>query len=238
MADSDFEGQAGPLAALGDPLRRALYAFVVKQPAAVSRDQVANGAKVARHTVKFHLDKLEEQGLLTADYQRPPGRRGPGAGRPAKVYRRSDRDFTISLPPRRYDLAAQVMAHALSAQGQDGRSPQQALRDAARSFGRSLADLVTSRLTGRASKSKTVAQLTEVLAEHGYEPAPSPEGIILRNCPFHALAQDYTSMVCGMNEQLLSGTVEALDVGLEARLEPTPKRCCVVLRARSTGEPS
>ena len=53
----------------------------------------------------------------------------------------------------------------------------------------------------------------------------------LANCPFHAVAQDDTDLVCGMNLELMSGLVDGLDRGdFQARLEPTPGQCCVHLR--------
>ena len=66
-----------------------------------------------RHTAKFHLDKLVEQGLLDVEFQRLSGRRGPGAGRPTKLYRRSGRELSVTLPARRYDLAGQLLASAI-----------------------------------------------------------------------------------------------------------------------------
>ena len=75
------------MAALAEPVRRDLYLFVVAQPEPVSRDQASEGVGVARHTAKFHLDKLVEEGLLVTEFRRLTGRRGPGAGRPTKLYR-------------------------------------------------------------------------------------------------------------------------------------------------------
>ena len=92
LARGDFEAGVAAVAALAEPARRALYAFVSGQDEPVSREQAAAGAGVARHVAKFHLDKLVEDGLLDFEFRRPPGRRGPGAGRPAKVYRRSERE--------------------------------------------------------------------------------------------------------------------------------------------------
>ena len=46
---SDFDAQVAGIAALGEPIRRALYRYVVAQSAPVSRDQAAGGAGVARH---------------------------------------------------------------------------------------------------------------------------------------------------------------------------------------------
>src|SRR3954454_17966465 len=113
-SDPDFDAQVAGIAALGEPVRRALYRFVVGEPEPVNREQAAAGAGVARHVAKFHLDKLVEDGLLDVDYARPPGRGGPGAGRPAKVYRRSGRQLTVSLPPREYELAGRLLARAVA----------------------------------------------------------------------------------------------------------------------------
>jgi predicted ArsR family transcriptional regulator len=62
-----------------------------------------------RATAAFHLDRLVEEDLLDVSYQR---RTGPGAGRPAKLYRRSPHQVAVSLPQRRYDLAGQLLSSA------------------------------------------------------------------------------------------------------------------------------
>src|SRR4051794_11888999 len=103
--DSDADGFAARVAgvaALADPVRRRLYLYVAAQTAPVTRDQASEAVGVPRHTVKFHLDRLAAEGLLDIDFKRPPGRSGPGAGRPTKRYRRSSRQVTVALPERRY----------------------------------------------------------------------------------------------------------------------------------------
>jgi predicted ArsR family transcriptional regulator len=113
MDSEDFAERVTGLAALADPIRRGLYLFVAAQPEPVSRDRAAEGVAVPRHTAKFHLDKLVEQGLLATEFQRLSGRQGPGAGRPTKLYRRSGRELSVTLPARRYDLAGQLLASAI-----------------------------------------------------------------------------------------------------------------------------
>src|SRR5829696_7007708 len=109
----DFVSQVAGVSALAEPARRALYRFVVAQPEPVSRDQAAAGAALPRHTAKFHLDKLVEERLLDTEFRRLSGRRGPGAGRPTKLYRRSARQVAVTLPQRHYDLAGQILAGAV-----------------------------------------------------------------------------------------------------------------------------
>ena len=80
----------------------------------VSREQAAEARSVARSVAAFHLDKLADVGLLAVEFRRPPGRRGPGAGRPAKLYRAVGHEVAFSVPERHYDLAAAVLALAVA----------------------------------------------------------------------------------------------------------------------------
>jgi len=73
----------------------------------------------------------------------------------------------------------------------------------------------------------------DVLGRCGFEPRSDAGGLILANCPFHALAQDYTDLVCGMNLDLMDGLLDGLGrANLDARLDPAPDRCCVSLCRR------
>ena len=50
------------------------------------------------------------------------------------------------------------------------------------------------------------------------------------NCPFHELSQANPPVICGMNLALLTGLVRGLGARtLEARMDPGPGRCCVVI---------
>src|SRR5258708_8566180 len=103
------------VSSLDDPVRGRLYEYVSRQPAPVGRDDAAAAVGIGRALAVYHLDKLVESGLLAASYRRPAGRTGPGAGRPAKVYARSDREFAVSVPPREYELAARLLLDAVQA---------------------------------------------------------------------------------------------------------------------------
>jgi predicted ArsR family transcriptional regulator len=226
----DFDSQVSGIAALGEPVRRALYRYVVGQPTSVSRDEAAAGAGVAHHVAKFHLDKLVEDGLLEVEYARPPGRGGPGAGRPAKRYRRASRELAVSLPPREYELAGRLLARAVTAAERDGIPVRDALSDGARDVGASLGRRARAQTGAGASPDELVDAASDALRECGYEPRTEGDAVVLANCPFHALSRDYTDLVCGMNLELMTGLVEGLESsGLEPRLEPAPGRCCVCL---------
>lgn len=229
MADKDFAQRVEGLAALAEPVRRALYLFVAAQPEPVSRDQAASGVGVARHTAKFHLDRLVSDGLLEARFRRLTGRTGPGAGRPAKLYVRTADDVAVSLPERRYDLAGRLMAEAIDESVARGVPVLSALQESAGRHGRELA-LEAGELDVHPPDGDLVARTCTVLTAQGYEPRADGSEIELANCPFHALVADHARLVCGMNLALLDGVGQGLGEGsVTARLDPAPGRCCVVL---------
>jgi predicted ArsR family transcriptional regulator len=211
---------------LGDPVRRSLYEFVAGSPGPVGRDEAATAAGIGRPLAAYHLDKLVSQGLLTASYQRPAGRGGPGAGRPAKVYARSGSEFVVTVPPREYELAARLLAGAVEAD-RSGAS-RAALHGVARQFG---ADLGRRSPAAEPGREDALQSAEDALRGHGFEPWRDEDGTVrLRNCPFHRLAVQHTEVVCGMNLALIEGLVAGLGAtGLHPALDPQPGWCCVVL---------
>jgi DNA-binding transcriptional ArsR family regulator len=129
MDQTKLEEQIAGLAALSDPTRRRLYFFVASRLEGAGREEAAEAVGITRALAAFHLDRLVEDELLVAEYRRLTGRSGPGAGRPAKIYRRSTRQLAISLPQRNYELLARLLAQALM--GGEGASSSAALADAA-----------------------------------------------------------------------------------------------------------
>jgi predicted ArsR family transcriptional regulator len=231
MRSPDFAGRVAGVAVLAEPVRRDLYLFVVDQPDAVSRDQAAAGVDVPRHTAKFHLDKLVEEGLLATEFRRLSGRRGPGAGRPAKLYRRAEGEVAVSLPERHYDLAGGLMAEAIETSLQHGTPVLAALDAAAAAFGAALGDRARAAAEAGTGGDAPRDAVCEVLAESGYEPQCHDGTIVLRNCPFHALAKQHTELVCGMNLSLVRAVTDHAGGKLTPRLDPADGRCCVVVDA-------
>lgn len=226
----ELEEQVAGVAALNEPVRRALYLFVAQSPDAVSREQAAEAVGIQKPLAAFHLDKLADEGLLEFEFRRLTGRTGPGAGRPAKLYRRSARQIDLSLPPREYDLAGHLLADAVERSERSGRPVRAELEETSFRFGTLLGADAVAQAGRRASKSKQREALIDVLRGRGFEPRPAGADIVLANCPFHALAQQFTDLVCGMNLHLMHGFRSVLplnDRDLEPRLEPEPGQCCV-----------
>jgi predicted ArsR family transcriptional regulator len=251
MSLSSDSADLAALSSLDDPVRRRLYEVVTQQARPVGRDEAASAAGIGRALAVYHLDKLVESGLLTAFYRRPAGRTGPGAGRPAKLYARSDREFAVTVPPREYELAARLLVQVVDSD-RSGRS-RAALQEAAHQLGAELGrgfrpdapgqDAARQNLARQDVARQDVARqdvarqdvarqdVESMLAQQGYEPSRGDDGVIrLRNCPFHQLAERHRDVVCGMNLALVEGLVEGLRAnGWHPVLDPAPGHCCVAI---------
>ncbi|MFF4713537.1 helix-turn-helix transcriptional regulator [Streptomyces eurythermus] len=202
--DSTFD----VLAVLSDPLRRRLYRYVAAAPEEVSRDAAAEAAGISRSLAAFHLDKLVEAGLLAVSFRRLSGRTGPGAGRPAKLYRRAEGEHAVSVPPRSYEAAGRLLAEVLENAGLD-RELQAAARAA-----------------GAAHPEGRTDDMEAVLRARGYEPFWDGETLRLHNCPYHALATEFPALICGMNLALIEGLAPEQ---WSPAMDPRPGGCCVAL---------
>jgi len=224
-----FDRDIERLALLEDPVRRALYKHLVRRGEYVSRDEASAALGIARGLAAFHLDKLADEGLLEVTYQRPEGRTGAGAGRPSKRYRRSQRQISVTMPARDYQLLAELLASAL-----DAGLPEDVgrrLETAARDSGVALAAEARRMAGRRPSRRRLVEVGLEVLWRHGFEPHQRDGKVTLRNCPFQAVASAHRGLVCPMNLALMAGFVSGLNVtGVNAVCLPGEEGCGVTLR--------
>lgn len=225
MTQSDRDRDLSAFGLLQDPTRRRLYDWVSAHAQPVGRDAASAALGISRSLAAFHLDRLTEAGLVDASYRRLTGRTGPGAGRPARVYQRSQREMSVSLPERRYERAAALFASAL--EDAATASPMTALRDRAMAMGEGL---------GRAAdgSSGTTERLLNVLNDGGYEPVAEADGVIrLRNCPFDALVDEHQPLVCGTNLALAQGLATGAGVTeYQPVLDKQPGYCCVAFMPR------
>jgi predicted ArsR family transcriptional regulator len=216
------------VAVLDDPVRRRLYEYVAQQQHAVGRNEAAQAIGIQRTLAAFHLDRLAEAGLVSVSFRRPDGRTGPGAGRPAKLYQRAAVEHQVSVPPRDYRRAAELLAEVVDSTGSE---PQ--LQRSARSRGAA---------AGRAARWQAPDEADRDLVERelagqGYQPYRDGADIRLRNCPFHVLADRYPPLICGMNLALVEGLLTgAATTTLEARLDPRPGDCCVAVCGAAPAE--
>jgi predicted ArsR family transcriptional regulator len=220
----DTAGRLARLAVLQDSLRRRLYQHVAVQPEPVGRDAAAAATGISRRLAAFHLDRLADAGLLTVSYRRLTARRGPGAGRPAKLYAPTDEEVTVTVPPRDYELVARLFAATVARLGDTAVTT---MITVAHDAGRALAAPFTTSATNPPERRRRLDALLEAV---GYEPYEADGAIRLRNCPFHRIADDHRQLVCTANLHLLRGITEQLAPDTAPSLAPVPGQCCVRLQ--------
>ncbi|WP_163162269.1 helix-turn-helix domain-containing protein [Arthrobacter sp. Alg241-R88] len=214
MSRLPWAGRMAALASLGDEKRRQLFELVAASPGAVGRDEVAGATGIPRSTVSFHLDRLVQDGLLAVEFHKPPGKSGPGSGRPAKMYRPVAGEIGASVPDRNYDLAGELMAAAIERSTTGGESVGESLPAESFRKGCSLAE--------------TSETLEDFLVQSGYRPEPDGDGgFLLPNCPFHRLSDGHPGVVCTMNGAFLRGAASRFDASSD-RVAPAdlPGHCC------------
>ncbi len=226
-SDDRADQRVRTVARLAEPLRHRLYDFVVSRDAPTSREQAAAAAGISRSLAAYHLDTLVEDGLLVTSYARTSGRTGPGAGRTAKLYRRSSAEVVVSVPARDYELAASLLADAVE------HDPTGAVRSALNERAHRAGTEATHQppVSGAPSAVPARSTVHQALATRGYEPNDDADGTIrMRNCPFHRLVADHRDLICEMNLSLVTGILESLgDHDHRAILDPRPGYCCVAV---------
>jgi predicted ArsR family transcriptional regulator len=209
----------GRLCVLEDPVRRAVYRAVREAGQPVTRVEVGERAGISARLATFHLEKLVDEGFLAATLERAED--APSVGRPAKRYSPTDLEVEVSIPPRRYDIAAGILASILE-RVTEGTPPSADIAAVAAEQGQ--------RIGRRVGKHSPGDRLLVALRFLGYEPSVRGDAIVLRNCPFRQAAETQPEVVCQMNHAFVGGILTAL--GSRSRgsvLDREPGRCCVVL---------
>jgi predicted ArsR family transcriptional regulator len=206
--------------ALADDTRYRLYRYLRLSGRPVPVRELATRLSLHANTIRPHLRRLVDAGLVTSET-----RRGPSAvGRPQTVYAAvttSDRDG------RDYRLLADILATLNT--GARARGGAHAL---AREWGDYL---VTRRAPppGARRPGPNLAGLREALAEAGFDPRFRRRGsrtveIALRGCPFRDLLEEHRELVCTVHRGLLEGMLEGSRPRLHLRsFEPLADRSSV-----------
>jgi predicted ArsR family transcriptional regulator len=208
------------LCLLDEPARWAAYLAVRTAGRPLTRAEVADEAGVSVRLAAFHLEKLLSEGFLEATYEHDES--SVGVGHPAKRYRPTGLELEVSIPPRRYDLAAEILAEALEA-ADSPDSPGESLANVAAEYGRQVGRRARARNGG--------SRLLTALRVIGYEPAVSGDDVVLRNCPFRHVAQARPEIICRqMNLAFVAGVLAGTKArSLHAVASPSTERCCVLV---------
>jgi predicted ArsR family transcriptional regulator len=218
------------LKALGDNTRYAIYLELARSPLPLTTAEVADVLALHVNTVRPHLERMREVGLL----QVAADARG-SVGRPQHRYSLSPDAPSLGLEPSPFPLLARVLLRASAAAGLDGEEVAEAGRDQ----GRADAEVWVVEAARAAESGRTVDCLDALLLEQtrlGFDPELA-EGdgeatLAFAHCPFRSLAETHPDLVCNLHRGLVEGLVEAFPGTSVERFHPLVDRtpCQVEVR--------
>jgi predicted ArsR family transcriptional regulator len=210
--------------ALGDNTRYAIYLELARAPAPRSTADIAEVLDLHPNTVRPHLERMREVGLLQVEIE------STGAvGRPQHRYSLAPDAPSLGLDPPAFPLLAAMLAELAATIAPSS----EAVAAAGQSFGAAEAEARDDGRTGRC-----LAALTAELAELGFDPNVGADGrhatIAFAHCPFRALAEVHPEVVCNLHRGLVEGFVERIGgaevVGFSTLEDRDPCRVDLVLR--------
>jgi len=202
-----FNQQVGNLASsLGDATRRGIYISVREAPEAVTASQIAELFEIHTNVARHHLDKLVADGYLQVTHRRRTGKRGPGAGRPAKHYEPTTKEVSVQFPARRYDLLAELLARVVMRVAPDDAA--QIAEDVGREYGREIAGEVG--LPRDAGFDAAVQAVARAMMGVGFdtEPGQGQNLLVTHFCPFGQTALNHPEIVCKLDQGIVKGLLE------------------------------
>jgi len=192
------------LKALGDETRYAMYRELATSTAPLSAGDLADRLGLHANTVRLHLDRLRDAGLIEAEAVH----RGT-VGRPQHLYFLADGAPGLGFDPPAHALLAGLLASLAERVGAD---PDDAA-DTGHAWGTE---------AGKSTRTRScVRALDDELAQLGFEPSPDTadgeyEGatrIEFLHCPFRELAEAYPELVCNLHRGLCEGVVDQVGGG-------------------------
>ncbi|HEY5904204.1 MAG: helix-turn-helix transcriptional regulator [Actinomycetota bacterium] len=184
--------------ALADDTRYRLYRYLRLSGRPVSVRELSIRLGLHVNTLRPHLRRLEEAGLVTSEAQRGVA----SVGRPQTVYSVVERE---EREGRDYRLFAEIVAGQVTGSRQRSRAVA-----SAREWGAYLVGRSAPKPGGRSSSGPNLAVLQEALSEAGFDPRFRRHGrarvdITLRDCPFRDLLDEHRDLVCALHRGLLEG---------------------------------
>jgi predicted ArsR family transcriptional regulator len=187
--------------ALADDTRHRLYRYLRLSGRPVSVREMATRLSLHPNTLRPHLRRLEEAGLVASETSR-----GAAVGRPQTLFTVVHREQPEG---RDYRLLADILAGLLGSRRARDRAETQA-----REWGAYLAGRSVPRPGARRTAGPNLAMLQEALAEAGFDPrfrrrGPKTVEVSMRDCPFRDLLEEHRDLVCAVHRGLLEGILGA-----------------------------
>jgi predicted ArsR family transcriptional regulator len=187
--------------ALADDTRHRLYRYLRLSGRPLSVREMATRLSLHPNTVRPHLRRLQEAGLVASETSK-----GAAVGRPQTLFTVVHREQPEG---RDYRLLADILAGLLTSPRARDRAETQA-----REWGAYLAGRSVPRPGARRAAGPNLAMLQEALADAGFDPrfrrrGPDPVEISMRDCPFRDLLEEHRDLVCAVHRGLLEGILGA-----------------------------
>jgi predicted ArsR family transcriptional regulator len=184
--------------ALGDNTRYAIYLELARSSRALSTGEIAETLDLHPNTVRPHLERMRDAGLLHVEVDN----RG-AVGRPQHRYSLAPDAPSLGLEPPTFPLLAGLLANVAAT---FAPGPEQ-VAEAGRVHGRHAG-------VQRQDAASCIAAVHEELAELGFDPAAADDGrtttIAFTNCPYRELAEAFPELVCHLHRGIVEGMVEVL----------------------------
>lgn len=214
------------LKALGDETRHALYRQIAGSTSPRSAADLAAALLLHPNTVRLHLERLREAGLIEVEALH----RGT-VGRPQHRYSLAPGAPGLGFDPPAHVLLAGLLAALAEATGADG--------NAARATGRAWGRSASERSLERTPDQSCLGLLAQELDHLGFEPASddtatldSSTRVEFLHCPFRELAEAYPDLVCNLHRGICEGVAESgrgTVAAFSSLYEPDPCHVVVAL---------
>jgi predicted ArsR family transcriptional regulator len=209
--------------ALADDTRYRLYRHLRLVDRPVSVREMSRRLSLHPNTLRPHLRRLEEAGLVTHQV-----RKTAGVGRPQTQYRAVEPSGDEA---RDFRLLAEMLCGLVRTKREVDRATA-----LAREWGGYLVAQGGPKPGVRLPARLNLARLQEAMARAGFEPRFRRTGagveVTLRDCPFRELTEDYRDLVCSLHRGLAEGMLAGLKPPLGLRdFKPFVERGICRLRA-------
>ncbi len=190
----------GVFKALGDNTRYAIYLELARSDVALATAEVAEMLDLHPNTVRPHLERMREVGLLEA----AADNRGT-VGRPQNRYRLAADAPSLGLESSSMRVLASMLAAAAAIGGVDSEAAADA------GFVQGIDAGEAAGMQKRTSAARCVSALSDELTALGFDPAVGEDGataaIAFTRCPFLELAEVYPDLVCHLHRGMIEGFV-------------------------------
>jgi len=188
------------LKALGDETRFSMYRELATSTRGCSAQDLAASLGLHANTVRLHLDRLREAGLVEVE----PVHRGK-VGRPTHVYSLAPGAPGLGFDPPSYTLLSGLLAALAERVGADA--------DEATEIGRTWGVEAGRRARSRSCVKALAAEMSRL----GFEPVTETTGpasdMAFMHCPFRELAEAYPELVCNLHRGISEGIVAEVGGG-------------------------